>query len=156
MGQQPNVEMREAERPRVTLETPPAGRWRPLKPGLITAPDQVPRGGSFGLVGPDAGFALKLLARADVPDDPGAKEVLAALMTARAALLGRAPIVEDLDVALILCGYGYDAPPEVVARRERWFESAAHETRPGQGALEDLDVELIVNKPEQVRWALTR
>ena len=35
MGQQPNLEISEADKPRPTLETPPARGWRPTKPGVI-------------------------------------------------------------------------------------------------------------------------
>ena len=69
MGQQPNYEFTEKDKPREVLETPPARRWRPTKPGLITSPDQVPSGGRFGAAGPDAGFALRLLAEAELPED---------------------------------------------------------------------------------------
>jgi hypothetical protein len=157
MGQQPNQEITEAEKPRATPETPPARSWHPTKPGLITSPDQVPKGGRFGAAGPDAGWALRLLSLSELPDDDSnLRGVLAGLMTARAAALGRAPIKEDLEVALVLCGYGFEAPPEVVATRERWKAAVPHEARPGQTAVAETDKELIVNKPEQVRWALTR
>ena len=155
MGQQPNREIADSERPRTTLETPPARSWRPTKPGVITSPDQVPRGGRFGAAGPDAGWALHLLSVSDLPDDdPNLRGVLAGLMTARAAALGRAPIKEDLEVALVLCGYGFEAIPELIAQRERWMAAVPHETRPGETAVSEMDRELMTNKPEQVRWAL--
>ena len=75
-------------------------------------------------------------------------------MTARAAALGRAPIPEDLNAALVLCGYGFDAPPEVIERRNRWLAAASHEVRPGETAVAEVDRTLIVGKPEQIRWAL--
>ncbi len=156
MGQQPNLEISEAQRPSPTPETPPARSWRPTKPGVITRPEDVPQGGSFGQAGPDAGWALRLLAGAELPDeDPDLKAVLASLMTARAAASGRAPILEDLEVALVLCGYGFEAPDDVIERRERWKAAVPHETRPGHTAVAETDLELIVNKPEQVRWALS-
>ena len=156
MGQQPNLELSAAQLPRPTPEPPPAKSWRPTKPGVITRPDQVPQGGSFGSTGPDAGWALRLLSQAKLPDeDPDLKAVLAALMTARAAALGRGPIMEDLEVALVLCGYGFEANPEVIERRERWKGAVPHETRPGHTAVAETDLDLIVNKPEQVRWALS-
>lgn len=156
MGQQPNVELTEANKPRKISEPPPARRWRPSKPGVITSPDQVPTGGRFGTPGPDAGWALHLLTLAELPDDdPHLPGVLAGLMTARAAALGRAPIKEDLEVALVLSGYGFEASPELVAQRERWKAAVPHETRPGETAVSEMDRELMLNKPEQVRWALT-
>jgi len=155
MGQQPNPEITDSERPRTTLDTPPAHRWRPTKPGVIISPDQVPKGGRFGAPGPDAGWALHLISLSELPDDdPNLRGVLAGLMVARAAAMGRAPIKEDLEVALVLCGYGFEAPPELVAKRERWMAAVPHEERPGATAVAEMDRILMLNKPEQVRWAL--
>jgi len=155
MGQQPNREITDSEKPRTTLETPPARSWRPTKPGVINSPDQVPRGGRFGAAGPDAGWALHLLSISELPEeDPNLRGVLAGLMTARAAALGRAPIKEDLEVALVLCGYGFEAPPELIAKRDRWIAAVPHEGRPGETAVSEMDRILMLNKPEQVRWAL--
>jgi len=157
MGQQPNYELTEEEKPRTTPDTPPARRWRPTKPGLVTSPDQVPSGGSFGAAGPDSGFALHLLAGAEVPeDDPNLRGVLAGLMTARAAAVGRGPTLEDLDAGLALCGYGFEAPNDVVERRERWKAAVPHEQRPGHGAVADVDLDVLTANPDQIRSALTR
>ena len=122
---------------------------------MIVSPDQVPKGGRFGTAGPDAGWALHLLSISELPeDDPNLRGVLAGLMTARAAALGRAPIKEDLEVALMLCGFGFEAPPELIAKRERWKAAVPHEGRPGETAVAEMDRILMLNKPEQVRWAL--
>jgi hypothetical protein len=157
MGQQPNIELTESDKPREGLDTPPARRWRPSsKPGVPVSPEEVPKGGRFGNPAPDGGWALRIVNRADLPDDdPEMKRVLAALMTARAGALGRGPIHEDLEVALILCGYGFDAAPEVIERRERWRKAASHDLRPGETAASEVDLELIVNNPAEVRWALS-
>ncbi len=110
----------------------------------------------FGQPAPDAGWAMRIINAAELPsEDPNLKLVLAALMVARAAAAGRGPTGEDLEVALVLCGYGYEAKPEVIERRDRWVEAVSHDLRPGQTAVSEVDVELIVNKPEQVRWALS-
>ncbi|MGH8872734.1 MAG: hypothetical protein ACRDWS_12230 [Acidimicrobiia bacterium] len=156
MGQEPNIEVTEAERPRLVPQPPPARRWRPdIKPGIPTSPDEVPRGGRFGQMTPDGGWALRLVRAAELPDDdPDLEAVLVALTLARAGVLGRAPVLEDLEVALVLCGYGYEAPSEVIERRERWTAAVPHEVRPGQTAAGEMDPELIVRKPEQVRQAL--
>ena len=157
MGQQPNIEITEADLPRKPLEPPPARSWRPEKPGVITAPDQVPSGGRFGNAGPDAGWGLKLLAGADLPnDDPRLRGVVEGLMMARAARLGRAPVPEDIDAALVMCGYGWDAPESVVQRTDRWLAAVPHESRPGATASAEMDPHLIVQKPDQIRYALSR
>jgi hypothetical protein len=110
----------------------------------------------FGSPAPDGGWAMRIIRASDLPDeDPDLKLVLAALMVARAAALGRGPIKEDLDVALVLCGYGFEAKPEVIQRRHRWLKAVHHDVRPGESAVAEVDVDMIVNKPEQVRWALS-
>jgi hypothetical protein len=156
MGQQPNIEVTEATRPRSVPQPPPARSWRGTKPGVIKTPEDVPRGGRFGTAAPDGGWAMRIISSAELPDDsPDLKAVLAALMTARAGALGRGPTHEDLEMALILCGYGFDAAPEVVERRERWKRAVHHDLRPGETAISEVDLEIIVNKPEQVRWGLS-
>ena len=155
MGQQPNIELTDGDKPRRVLEPPPSRRWKPTKPGLVTSPDQLPSGGNFGRAAPDGGWALKILAGAKLPSsDRRLKGVLGGLMTARAAALGRAPISEDLEAALALCGYGFDASPDLIERRDRWLTAVSHEVRPGATAVADVDQELIGKKPEQIRWAL--
>lgn len=110
----------------------------------------------FGLAAPDGGWAMRILNEAELPDsDPALKSVLAALMTARAGALGRGPTHEDLEMALVLCGYGFEAAPEVIERRERWKRAVHHDLRPGETAVAEVDLDLIVAKPEQVRWGLS-
>jgi hypothetical protein len=156
MGQQPNIEVTEATKPRPVPETPPAGRWRPEKPGVPTAPDQVPKGGMFGSPAPDGGWALRIVNLADLPDDaPDLKLVLAALMTARAGAFGRGPTHEDLEMALFLCGFGFESEPEIVDRRERWMKAVHHDLRPGETAVAEVDLDILTAKPEQVRWMLS-
>jgi hypothetical protein len=157
MGQQPNIGVSEQERPRRGLQPPPARRWHPdIKPGIPTSPDEVPHGGRFGQTTPDGGYALRLVNSADLPDDdPDLRAVLAALTMARAGMRGRAPSGEDLDVALALCGYGFDAPSEVIERRQRWLAAVPHESRPGHTAVGEIDRELVVLSPEEVRRALS-
>jgi hypothetical protein len=156
MGQQPNIEVTEADKPRPVLQPPPARRWRPsIKPGIPTSPDEVPRGGNFGQVTPDGGWAWRLVNAAELPDDdPDLKAVLAALTMTRAGALGRAPVAEDLEVALIICGYGYEPPDEVAGRRERWKAAVPHEVRPGQTAVAEVDRDLIVRKPDELRGSM--
>ena len=156
MGQQPNIEVTEAERPRTVLQPPPARRWNPsIKPGIPTSPEDVPTGGRFGQTTPDGGWGLRLVNAADLPDsDPDLKAVLAALTIARAGVLGRAPVPEDLEVALLLSGYGFEPSEDVVERRERWKAAVPHEGRPGQTAVGDVDRDVIVRKPAEIRRLL--
>lgn len=151
MGQQPNVEISRADLPREVPEPDPPRRWRPTRPGMITSPQQMPWGGVFGTPGPDAGFALRIIAESELADrSDGLEAVLAALMTARASLLGRAPVPEDLAVALVVAGYGENLPAGLAERRERWVEATAHERSPGRSAVADVDPDLLRHKPDQV------
>lgn len=154
MAQQPNIEVTAEEFPRATPAPGPAVRAR-SKPGLPEGPDDWPRGGAFGTTGPDPGWALRLLNMIELPDDdPRLKRVVTGLMLARSAVLGRAPVPEDIDVALKLCGYFEDAPPEVLERRQRWLEAVPHEVRPGETAVEEIDRSILRNRPAEIEYQL--
>lgn len=151
MGQQPNIEVTEEDRPRPTLEPGPAVKWRSSKPGIPLGPADVP---SFARNGPDPGWALKLIASAELPDpDPKLRSVVTGLVLARAAAMGRAAIPEDIEVALVLCGYGEDVTPDLVERRERWLAAVPHEGRYGETAVSEVETHTLVQKPEQIRYA---
>lgn len=155
MAQQPNVEVTAEERPRPIPQPGPAHKSRSDKPGLPTGPEEVPSGPRFGTTGPDPGWALRLLSLTELPDDdPRLRRVVTGLMLARSAVLGRAPVPEDIEVALILCGYMDDPPPELVERRHRWLEAVPHETRPGETAAWDVDRSILVNKPDELESLL--
>lgn len=157
MAQQPNVEVTADELPRPTPEPGPANKARSDKPGLPDGPGDVPRGGSFGTTGPDPGWALHLLSLAELPDeDPRLVHVVNRLMLARSSVLGRAPVPEDIAVALVLCGYMSDPPAEIVARRRRWLEAVPHEIRPGETAAAEIDRSVLVNGPDQIEYLLRR
>lgn len=155
MAQQPNVEITAAEAPRTKLEPGPAVKWRSTKPGMPDGPGEIGGGGYYGTTGPDPGWGLRLLSQVELPDDdPHLREVVTGLTLARAAALGRAPVPEDIEVAVALCGYGFDAPAGVSERREQWVDAAAHDTRPGATAVAEVDKGLLVQKPDQVRLTL--
>lgn len=152
MGQQPNVEIGPADKPRRSPEPDAARRWRPTRPGVITAPSQMPWGGAFGTPGPDTGYARRLIAAADLPGrTPLLEDVIAVLMGGRASLLGRAPVMEDFEVALEILGLGEDDDPQLDVQRERWLEAASQEKLPGRTALNDVGRELLAADPHGVR-----
>lgn len=157
MAQQPNIELDPADRPRAVLRPGPSRRWRPsLRPGMITSPDHMPHGEGFGTPGPDTGWALVLIDRAALPErSKGLDKVLAALMGARAASFGRAPTVEDLEVAQILCGIGDGLPEHLAERRMRWIEATAHEKPPGRTALAEVG-DLLRHQPAAVRVRVSK
>jgi hypothetical protein len=155
MGQQPNIEIDPSDLPRPTAEPGPARRWRPTRPGVIVAPEQMPWGGAFGTPGPDTGWALKLVRSAELSGrTDGLEGVLAALMGARASLFGRAPVLEDLEVAKLLAGLGADLPVEVIERGRRWVEATSHEKSPGRTAVSETEVDLLKLKPAELKSVL--
>lgn len=155
MGQQPKVEITDSARPRPRPQPGPSLGWRSGKPGIPLGPEDVPVGGPFGHIGPDPGWALRLIADADFPeDDPRLKAVVTGLVRLRASVLGRAPVREDIEVALLLCGYAEDADEKLIERRRRWLAAVPHETRAGETAAAEVDRDLIARPPEQVRYAL--
>lgn len=158
MAQQPNVELDASDRPRAVPSPDPARRWRPSdRPGVITAPDQVPHGEGFGTPGPDTGWALTLIDRADIAQrSKGLDKVLSALMGARASSFGRAPTLEDLEVALTLCGIGEALPEHLAERRARWVEATSHEKPPGRMALAEVGIDLLRAKPSAVRLRVSK
>lgn len=106
MGQQPNIPLGIEDLPRPTPHPPAPRRWRPNRPGDLGAPGEVPSGDGFGTPGPDTGYALRLLRGRDLP---GGMEhrvdvtaAVAAVMGARAAALGRAPVAADAEAAIAL------------------------------------------------------
>ncbi|MEX1038224.1 MAG: hypothetical protein WDZ96_05140 [Acidimicrobiia bacterium] len=157
MGQQPNLELTESDLPRKTLQPGPPRRWRPLKAGLVTAPEENPTGGMFGHIGPDHGYALRLIGGYELPDDdPDLRSVVTGLTQARAAALGRAAIREDIEVALMLCGYWEESPPALIERRQRWLAAAPHDKRPGETAVAEVDDADLILPADQLRAVLRR
>lgn len=155
MAQQPNVEITEAERPRPVAQPGVAVKWRADKPGIPTGPNEMPGGGYYGTTGPDHGYGMKLVNNAELPDDdPDLRKVLTGLVLTRAAAWGRAPVLEDLEVALVLCGYDDDPPKGVVERRKRWLDASPHEQRPGATAVAEVDREILMMKRGEARFAL--
>lgn len=155
MAQQPNVEITDAERPRPIPQPGVAVKWRAGKPGIADGPTGSLGGGYYGTTGPDPGWGLKIVNNAELPDDdPDLRRVLTGLVLLRAAALGRAPVPEDLEVALVLCGYDEHAPASLVERRKRWLAAAPHEQRPGATAVAEVDKSELVLKPDRLRHAL--
>lgn len=159
MAQQPNVELEPADLPRAIPKPSPPRKWESGRPGLILSPDETVWGGYNGTPGPDTGWGLRLLAKADLPErGPLVEAVLLALIAARASLYGRAPIPEDLEAALVLTGYtsGLNEESQEVLeeRRRRWIEAAAHEKPAGRTAVAEVDADLLREKPDRIRYAL--
>jgi hypothetical protein len=130
MAQQPNPEIGVAERPRSEPEPAAARPWRPSRPGEVAGPDR-PTGGAYGHPGPDAGYALRILAESDIDlgDRPKVTAaVIGTVASARAAHFGRAPVIGDLRVAAALLGLGGGSE----ARLDEILDHTAHEHTKGR------------------------
>lgn len=162
MGQQPNIEFDEADRPRSGPKPPAARRWRPDRPGEITAPDQAVSGGSFGRPGPDTGWVLTLVRNTEFERGDRSADlepIVGTVAAARAAHFGRAPSPVDVEVALILLGLRPEGIPgkvvtELGAVRETWLKKAAHERVKGQGFLATISESLLASSPDHLRHVL--
>jgi hypothetical protein len=92
------------------------------------------RGPSVGTPGPDAGFALRLAHRYEdelrLSEGETAHDSLvgcALIAARRAALVGRAPCIYDVQVALALWGFLIDASPVLREARRAAFSSISHD-----------------------------
>jgi len=163
MGQEPNIELTAADAPRQTAAPGAPARWVNERPGAITTPDQQPWGGAFGRPGPDTGWALRLIGRAEWDRSHRAKEteaVLAAVVGARASHYGRAPVPQDVEVALTLLGMRSDGLSEETvdalgSRREHALDHAAHEHSKGAGLLDDIPLAHLIATPAELRALLS-
>jgi len=160
LGQQPSIELELSDLPRPEPSRHPERRWRPNRPGDIQGPDEMPWGGSFGTTGPDTGYALALLPLFDI--DPGPLQRrdlsvgLAAVAGARASRFGRAPVKEDVELALFLFGFLPEGLPEdlvagLVEDRHGWFANAAHEAEKGRRIAAAVPMEVLELPVEDVR-----
>jgi hypothetical protein len=142
-----------------SYESPPRRpeSWRPDRPGDSATGFEL--GDRFGAPGPDQGYIYVLARRfhgqLQLATDESEEDALAgsvAVALKRASLLGRAPVVHDLRVALTIWGFLGDAPPDLIAYRQPLFAEVANPHHyPEQRRLVDLvPDEVLRMTPEQV------
>ncbi len=158
MAQEPNIELDGSVLARKDLPPAPTRRWSPHRPGELRAPEEVPWGGAFGRPGPDTGWVLRLVHlaefdRGDRPDE--LEQVVANMAAARASLYGRAPVPQDIEVAVVLLGLRpHKLPPDLADRlaleRRKWLDAAAHEKIGGTAFIASIDPDLMRSTPEEV------
>lgn len=110
-----------------------AGEWRANRPGELSGPQPV--GDGLGTPGPDQGYALRLAKRfrgqLKLKPDEAEADALAgasAIAMKRSGLLGRAPILHDIEAGLVVWGFlDATADPELVRIRRVWFEGVHSE-----------------------------
>ncbi|HEX5366734.1 MAG TPA: hypothetical protein VFW63_08755 [Acidimicrobiales bacterium] len=118
-----------------SYESPPwrPEQWRPERPGDEETADGFDRGPRVGAPGPDQGYVYVLarrfrgrLALAPDEDEDDALAGAVAVALKRASIFGRAPVQDDLTVALTLWGFLGDAPPDLIAYRQPLFAAVAN------------------------------
>ncbi len=115
----------------------------------------MPRGARLGTIGPDQGYAYKLVDQFRDRLELGAVDVADAIAGCvgvamkRAALFTRAPVVHDLTAAFTLFGFlDPDAPGDLAAFRESAFaEVASHHHYSERQALIDLVPDDVLRRP---------
>lgn len=130
----PEFVPRKAGRSGKAYESPPRrpDSWLAVRPGDLEG--RMPTGGpGLGVQGPDQGYALTLARRlrdelvlttGESADDAIAGCLGVALR--RAALFGRAPVIDDLRLAFDLFGFLGEAPQDLIDfRRPRFAEAAS-------------------------------
>jgi hypothetical protein len=112
---------------------PAARAWRLHRPGDEVAIGQ-PHGEMFGDPGPNIGYALALVHRAQsrfalAPHEhfDDAAAVVGELAMRRAASYGRAPVVADVDCAMLVFGYRGGCAPDLAAWRATRVQGAHHD-----------------------------
>ncbi|MFP5318464.1 MAG: hypothetical protein ACLGI2_09220 [Acidimicrobiia bacterium] len=121
-----------ADKPRQSLPIPPPASWKATRPADLKRGQ--PYGKTLGRPGPDQGYALALAGRfsdkLELAEGEHAADAVAgcvALAMRRAGMLGRAPVVFDLELAFALFGFLGDAPADLVEWRHRAFRGASHD-----------------------------
>jgi hypothetical protein len=152
MGQQPNVPLRIEHLPRRTGHPSHPDRWSPDRPGDMTSPLEVPWGGAFGTTGPDAGYAKRLVAdrefeilAGETVDD--VRRAVMVLAATRAARLGRAPMLDDVEAAEAALGVGAHDP----SWRLRWTVGMAHSRQAPQRLIAATDLTALAASAEMIR-----
>jgi hypothetical protein len=114
------------------VNLPAARAWRPGRPGDLSGGQ--PSGALLGSPGPNVGYALTLarrvrdrLALAPHEDAESALAVVAAIAMRRAAILGRAPVADDVEFAMVLLGYRGGCEPDFARWRAATIAGAHHE-----------------------------
>jgi len=106
-----------------------------------------------------------LVKTADLNLEPGeqrsaVEDALVALIAARASAYGRAPTVEDRDVALLFLGLGVDEEipahqqQNLIASRRYWAPRASSDSAKARGMVARFPRDLIEAKPEEIRHRL--
>ena len=159
MTQPTFVPIAEADQVRPARHLQVPGSWTASRPAEVAVPS-VPRGLNFGTPGPDSGFALRLANRHEHDLRLGEGEVahdvllgVALVASKRAALVGRAPCVYDVEFAFGLWDFLGEVPPEQQAARREAFSSLSHDYVAQRSLVDGIPDETLRLAPDQARGA---
>jgi hypothetical protein len=134
--------------------------WKADRPAE-TDRAMMPSAPRLGSVGPDQGFALRLARlfedRLELTGREHKHDAVAGCVpvaTKRAALMGRAPVVYDLEHAFTLWGFLGGAPQELIELREAAFQGAAHDYWIQRAIVDQVPEETLALTPAVVRERL--
>ena len=114
------------------ITVPPASSWTANRPGDLRGSQ--PQGEMLGSPGPNIGYALTLVHRArnrialaphEHMDDASA--VVGEIAMKRASSYGRAPVIADVECAMLVLGYQGGCAPDFAEWRVQEIEGAHHE-----------------------------
>ncbi len=121
----------------------------------------MPWGGGFGTIGPDAGYALKLIRSRELELIAGehrhnVEVALSTIAVARASRFGRAPTSEDIDMAALLLGYDTDELPDELVESLRsdrvgWIANISHDAAARRELAASVPMAVLESKPGAVR-----
>jgi len=132
MAQPDYVPQHAADRVRRTETMPAPDGWRAERPGDHEQPGQ-PMGTRLGTPTPDSGYGMKLMRRLEprlrVSEGVTIEDAVAGCFVVgakRAGLFGRAPVLQDFELAATIWGFLGQAAPELVTMRKPLFSGCAH------------------------------
>jgi hypothetical protein len=137
------------------VRMPPARPWRAERPGDLHGGQ--PSGELLGSPGPNVGYALTLAERARdrlalAPHEHAedAVAVVAEMAMRRAASYGRAPVLHDVEAAMLVLGYQGGVDPDFAAWRAEAAAGAAHEYPRRRALCHAIDIDALRLTPKSL------
>lgn len=136
------------------VRMPPARAWVADRPGDLHGAGQ-PTGELLGSPGPNVGYAVTLaerardrLALAPNEDVHDAVAVVAEMAMRRAASYGRAPVLHDIESAMLVLGYQGGADPGFAEWRATVVAGAGHEYARRRALCDAVDLDALRLAPK--------
>ena len=157
MAQPDYVPIKRADRVRPTEALPVPRPWRPDRPADLASPE-APKGRRFGRTGPDLGYGLKLARRLEdrliLKEGEDREDAVVGCFSVgarRAATMGRAPVIYDMEFGCSVWGFLGGAPGALVSFRKPRFQGAAHDYWAQRDIADRVEEDALYLTPGQVR-----